>query len=271
MDMRRLLEIAKRYGLEVTFTADPKDDDRVPKDSPVSVSLFTRGVGTETIAHYRTTSVGYLKPHGGFAANPEHVSLDFKNGYRIDEGHFSDWPLILDGKPAHPDDDPHQPWARLGKYEWTSDGRRVPHTEFYTRAEAAQETYKREQTKQHEAVVAAMHGEGATVTPGRAPRAPRKRASPPKQPPSRTAAQALIAELQARQGTVIDGGVRILEPNRFKSYRDTLLRAVVAAGGDRENAERELRRGEIEVLSEIPGLGRGQPIIEYVVHPGLAL
>ena len=50
-----------------------------------------------------------------------------------------------------------------------------------------------------------------------------------------------------------------------------LLRACIAAGGDRQSIERELRRGEIEVLSEIPGLGRSQPIVEFVVHPNLVL
>jgi hypothetical protein len=269
MDMRRLLEIADRYGLQVIYSADPKDDDRIPRDTPVTVTTFIRGVGTERIAHYRTTAVGYLKPHGGFAANPEHISLDFKNGYRIGAGHFSEWPFILDGKPAHPQDDPSQPWARLGTYERTRDGRRMVHTDFYARAEAAQEAHRQEQARQHTAVVAAMHGEGFAPASRRTAR--KHRAETPKASPKRSHAQALIAQLQARQGTVIDGGVRILEPNRFKSYKDTLLRAVVAAGGDRDSAERELRRGEIEVLSEIPGLGRGQPIIEYVIHPGLAL
>lgn len=269
MDLRTLMNIAERYGLEVTFIVDRKDDERVPKDSPVSVTLFTRGVGTETIANYRTTSVGYLKPHGGFAANPEHVNLDFKDGYRISPTHFSEWPFLLGGEPARPDDDPHRPWARLGEYEWTRDGRRVPHTEYYARGEAAQAAYREAQAKPFAAVVAAMRGEGEPKRPARVPRKPKPAA--PRALPTRSPAQAVIDELQARQGTVIDGGVRILEPNRFKSYRDVLLKAVAAAGGDRMSAERELRRGEIEVLSEIPGLGRGQPIIEYVVHPGLVL
>ena len=266
MDLRRLQEIAARYGLDVIFIVDQKDDERVPRDTPVIVSQFTRGVGTENIAQYRTTSVGYLKAHGGFAANPEHVSLDFKGGYRISDSHFADWHFFLEGKPSHPDDEPRTPWARLGAYEWTRDGRRVRHTEAYALAQAMQDAA----TNQHSSRHAMAAGE---------PAARRRKASPsrPKAPPSSraaptlSAAQALITALQARQGTVIDGGVRIVGPNRFTSYMDTLMKAVAAAGGGRESAERELRRGEIEVVSEMPGLGRKHAIVEYVVHPGLVL
>ena len=173
MDLRRLQEIAARYGLDVMFIVDQKDDERVPRDTPVIVSQFTRGVGTENIAQYRTTSVGYLKAHGGFAANPEHVGLDFKGGYRISDSHFADWHFFLEGKPAHPEDEPRTPWARLGAYEWTRDGRRVRHTEAYALAQAMQDAA----TSQHSSRHAMAAGE-PVATAGRRRR--RVRRPPPR-------------------------------------------------------------------------------------------
>jgi hypothetical protein len=94
----------------------------------------------------------------------------------------------------------------------------------------------------------------------------------PRAPAERTAAERLVAQLQSQQGTVIDGAVRVLGPNHFKSYRSILLKAALAAGWERESFEQELRRGEIEVVSEIAGyVGHTNPILEYIIHPGLVL
>lgn len=76
MNLRTVDELATRYGLDVVVVpVDRKRGDHVPKGAAVAVSRTVRGVGTEYVAHYRTTRAGYLKPHDGYAEDPEHVTL----------------------------------------------------------------------------------------------------------------------------------------------------------------------------------------------------
>jgi hypothetical protein len=102
----------------------------------------------------------------------------------------------------------------------------------------------------------------------------RVRREAPRVQPVEPNAEHLIAALHAREGSVLDRGVRVIEDRRFKSYESVLENAWRdLAGSDTALAERR-RRGDIEVLSEQGGYAGGRDaagkraaILEYVVHP----
>jgi hypothetical protein len=82
----------------------------------------------------------------------------------------------------------------------------------------------------------------------------------------------LADHLRAVSGSVLEFGVRVVGPDRFKSYERVLEDAWVAVGGELEQLFDARRRGDIEILSETAGYGTGRGgkrsvILEYVVHP----
>lgn len=275
-----VLAIAKRDGFDVTYSRDSRDG-RIPRDSAVVVSRFIRGRGTEQIAHYRAATSGYEQ-------RPEHVELSFQRGYFLNRFHPSDWGFSLNGRiregaEGSPMDDLSTRWAA---FYGGHGGRELIE---------AQDAFQREQEEHAEQTARAMHepmvalrarqetGEvgGIKVSRStgrvRAPRQPRE----PTPAPVQTPAERLIHALRAREGSVIDRGVRVIGPNRFKSYFDALRGAWAELGGEPADLEAEMRRGEIEVLTEEAGLGsragrgvggnRHATLIEYVIHPDLRL
>jgi hypothetical protein len=79
--------------------------------------------------------------------------------------------------------------------------------------------------------------------------------------------------LRAREGSVLDLGVKVLGPAHFKSYASVLRRSWRALGGTDAELDDRMRRGDIEILNEQGGYASGRSdgqrasIIEYVVHP----
>lgn len=115
----------------------------------------------------------------------------------------------------------------------------------------------------------------AEPSPKKAQRVRRPRAAAPSD------ATRLRDALAQRAGSVIDGGVRANkeDPRRFKSYYATLLSAAAQLGAEELAVVKEIDRGEIEVLTREPGLGRHRglgghsdaAILEYIVHDNLTL
>ena len=275
-----VLALAKRDGFDVTYSRDSRDG-RIPRDSAVVVSRFIRGRGTEQVAHYRAATSGYEQ-------RPEHVELSFQRGYFLNRFHPSDGGFSLNGRireeaEGTPMDDLSTRWAA---FYGDRGGRELIE---------AQDAFQREQEEHAEQTARAMHepmvalrarqeaGEVGGIKVARstgrvrAPRQPRE----PVPAPVQTSAERLIHALRAREGSVIDRGVRVIGPNRFKSYFDALRGAWAELGGEPADLEAEMHRGEIEVLTEEAGLGsragrgvggnRHATLIEYVVHPDLRL
>lgn len=114
----------------------------------------------------------------------------------------------------------------------------------------------------------------ATVKASMADAPARKRRAPQEAPVAveGVSPETLRAELRNREGSVLDMGVRVLGPDRFKSYKKTLYSAFLAADGNAEDFDQRLRVNDIEVLSEeggySPGARAGERavVLEYVVH-----
>lgn len=101
----------------------------------------------------------------------------------------------------------------------------------------------------------------------------RVRREAPRVQPVEPDADQLIAALHAREGSVLDRGVRVVGDRRFKSYESVLEHAWRDLGGSDPALAERRRRGDIEVLSEQGGYAGGRDagkraaILEYVVHP----
>jgi hypothetical protein len=99
-------------------------------------------------------------------------------------------------------------------------------------------------------------------------------ARPAKSPQAEATATSdrLIAALRAREGSVLERGVRVLGANRFKSYKSVLEQEWDKIGGTMTQLDERLYRNDIEALSEEGGYSGGRSagqraaIIEYVVH-----
>lgn len=256
MNLHQITEIAKQFGFKVmVFGIDAKEGDFVPVGSRVLVTW--RASATEEIAHYVTTSSGHLKTWNGLGANPWHIGLEFKEGYLMRPGHYDEWLFILGGRRAHPEDDPSTPWARFGEARWTREGKRQLHTDFWTRKAAREkeekerrpEQIRRAQVQEQERI-RALPSCGEVRAPRPVPSKPRKAPAKTSKAAALTPAELLCSELRARQGSVLDGAVKVIGPNRFKSYYDQLLsasRAVFSKLGVDESQlrkiiEREVRR-----------------------------
>ena len=285
--MAKLQRVATQFGFDLVYSASKEGDDvRVPTGSAMILMQNIRGVGTEIVGKFRVTKGGLYKR----SWNGDHIDTEMESGYTVDYGHPSDWAFFLDGKQSTPHDDPSTPWALFGEYEFAPSGERLRHTTFWVRKaarEAEQEAagkarYEAEQARRLiedrqalDQLSDRLRARSAlATTPPPRPARRRKAAAP-----TITDADRLRAELARRAGSVIEQGVRVIAPNRFKSYYATLVSAAIAVGADEASLRDEIRRGEVEVLSEEGGYGgsrgfdrsAGSAIAEYVVHDGLRL
>lgn len=247
-------------GFSLIYPVDTVYSDLVREGTVVQVQRWTRGVGDEVIARYRVTEKGWLRPRNGKIRDPR---VQYEEGYVARRDfHYDDWQFGLAGRRARPGDDPQTRWARLGQYR-------------HDPPPVAAASAPRAASPVPPAPVALP----AVV---REPAAPRRRAG-------RSDAQRLVDALGRRAaagGSILFdvGAVQSVGAGRFRSTYDTLRDAAAALGASDAALYRELRRGEIELLTwsalprargamvppELVGGARADAI-EYAIHVGLDL
>lgn len=246
--------IAEREGMSVVYAIEKKKDgrERILKDAAVAVNRFIRGIGTENVATYRTTSSGYDK---------HHIRLRHEDGYIITRLHSSEWKF----KGGHPAEDPGRPWARLGEYEYTPQGVRVPHTDFYE----VQEEKRRKGAQEMAARLKAAEAKTMLPAPRRKSRASSTKMPPPTAP--RSFAEDLIRDLDSLTSvSVLEGGAKRIGDNVFKVHKEELRRAYIDRGGTSASFDEALYRNDLEVIEEKSAYrGHRNPILTVVIHSSL--
>jgi hypothetical protein len=144
-------------------------------------------------------------------------------------------------------------------------------------AEIHQEAYRRDRLPPRSAVILPQQ-ELHVRTRKTSMEAKKRRSSPPRQTISRPLSDLLSAILAQKEGPVIEGRVKVISENRFRTSLDTLLATWVELGGAYDSLEREIRRGEIEIVEARPGFGKrglygdkDMKTLEFVVHNDVRL
>jgi hypothetical protein len=266
ISLEKLLAIVENQGMDIVINKSFVETGSIGAGAEALVTQTNRGEGTKWVSFYRTEK-------GGNTKHPYHVEFDLLRGYSINRYHPSDWKFSLDGKTvSSPLQDAHNPWMSFGP-SWEQ-------AELY----AAQNAIKEAHEKRMEDLAKQMYDANKVPTgPIRVrsrksdaeARKPKHIPSYPLNPP---VSYLLCLELKKHEGSVLDGGVKVIGENRFKTSFDTLLAAWAVLEGTYTALERETRRGEIEIVDARPGFGkrglygdRDMKTIEFVVHENVKL
>jgi hypothetical protein len=262
--LERLMAIAENNGMDVVINKSDTRTGYIGAGAEALVRKNIAGQESKWVAFYRTKE-------GGNAKHPYHCDFEFLRGYAISRYPSSDWKFSLDGQTiSSPMQDAYNPWLSLGP-SWERE-------ELYAvrnKRLAEEERLRQEETTR---LAAAPQQELHVRTRKTSMEAKKRRSSPPRQTISRPLSDLLSAILAQKEGPVIEGRVKVISENRFRTSLDTLLATWVELGGAYDSLEREIRRGEIEIVEARPGFGKrglygdkDMKTLEFVVHNDVRL